>query len=759
MSGVEISTVHQPQLSGAASFTSESAFSRPQILCTLGPSSLDDRTIRRLELAGANLFRINLSHTRIDDLRDIVRLIQRVTDIPICLDTEGAQVRTGDMFGRPITLRDNTIVDVHFARVPADDKNMNFYPLESAELLDVGDFVSIDFNSVLTQVIARADDRVSMRVLQGGLVGQSKAITIERDVHLSPLTDKDRTAIELGLSMGLTRFALSFANRGEDVDAIRELVGEESYIISKIESTLGMAHLEAIAARSDALLVDRGDLSRQVPIELLPQAQKGIIERAKASSKPVFVATNLLESMVSVRAPTRAEVNDIYNTLLDGADGLVLAAETAIGRYPIECASMVNKIIRGFSLEAVDDVAGYYPEEAVSLLVAPHGGRLVHREVGPGEADDLGDLPSLTVERTDLMDCEQIGYGTYSPLTGFMDSEQLMAVLTNYRLPDGEVWTLPILLQLRRDQDVTCSTGDRVVLTDDRGTPHALLDVSEVYTFDLERLAAQMFGTTSTRHPGVERLMSKSDTFLGGAVTLVKPLESSHRHYLLTPAQTRFIFTRLGWSQVVGFHTRNAAHRAHEWIQAEALERSGADGLYINPVARPEKPGDFLPEAILLSYRTLLEFGCYPDGQAVLGSFFTYSRYAGPREAVFTALCRQNMGCSHFIVGRDHAGVADFYPRDANRWLFDAVGDIGITPIFFDPVGYNEETRRYEIDVGQGLTEISGTKVRDTLRRGGALPDWFMRDLVQEALRAELKKGRPVFNDRETSVSELEVGQ
>lgn len=730
---------------------------KAEILCTLGPSSLDERTIKRLEQTGATLFRVNLSHTKIDDLRDVVRLIQAATGVPICLDTEGAQIRTGDMFGRPITLRDNSVVNVHFNRVPADDKNMYLYPLESAELLDVGDFLSIDFNSVLTQVIARSDDRVSMRVLQGGLVGQSRAVTIERDVPMSPLTDKDRAAIELGLEMGLSRFALSFANRGEDVDAIRALTGEGSVIISKIESTLGMANLEAIAARSDALLIDRGDLSRQVPMELLPQAQKGIIQRAKATATPVFVATNLLESMVSKPAPTRAEVNDIYNTLLDGADGLVLAAETAIGEYPIQCVSMVNKIIRGYSRAIVDDVEGYYPEDAVSLLVEPHGGRLVHREAHPEEMDDLAKHPSLAVERTDLMDCEQIGYGTYSPLTGFMGREQLTSVLANYRLPSGEVWTLPITLQLRSDQSVSFSVGDRVALTDDQGSIHALLDVSEIYSYDLERLAAQMFGTTSEKHPGVARLMSKSDTFVAGDVTLVKPLQSAHRHYLLTPAQTRFIFTRLGWSQVVGFHTRNAAHRGHEWIQGEALDRSGADGLYINPVARPEKPGDFLPEAVLLSYRRLLEFGCYPEGKVVLGSFYTYSRYAGPREAVFTALCRQNMGCSHFIVGRDHTGVGDFYPPDGNRWLFDAVGDIGVKPIFFDPVGYNEEARRYEIDVGQGLSNISGTEVRETLRRGEALPDWFMRDLVQEGLRAELKAGRPLFNDDEAGLSRGEA--
>jgi ATP sulfurylase len=389
-------------------------------------------------------------------------------------------------------------------------------------------------------------------------------------------------------------------------------------------------------------------------------------------------------------------------------------------------------------------------------LVEPHGGRLVHRELASGATVPIEGVPSLIVDRTDLMDCEQIGYGTYSPLTGFMNRDELESVLTSYSLPGGEAWTLPILMQLRDGRPPGVSEGDRLVLTDESGTPHALLDVSEVYTYDLERLAAQMFGTTSTAHPGVGRLMGKSDTFLGGAVTLIKPLDSPHRHYLLTPAQTRFIFTRLGWSQVVGFHTRNAAHRGHEWIQLEALERTGADGLYINPVARPEKPGDFLPEAVLLSYRTLLEFGCYPNGKVVLGSFFTYSRYAGPREAVFTALCRQNMGCSHFVVGRDHTGVADFYPPDANRWLFDAVGEIGITPVFFDAVGYNEEERRYEIDVGQGLTTISGTQARDTLRRGGALPDWFMRDLVQEVLRAELKSGRPLFNESDASQVQME---
>jgi ATP sulfurylase len=722
----------------------QSRSTTPEILCTLGPASLDQRTIQRLEQSGATLFRINLSHTKLADLPCLIQTIRDATQVPICLDTEGAQIRTGEFVDGSITLRDNTVVCVHFRRVPADDKNFNLYPPGIATLLKPGDFVSIDFNSVLVQVIAKDSDCVSMRVLQGGLVGQNKAVTVERDIPMPPLTDKDQAALRLGRDMGLCHFALSFASRGEDVQQLRRLVGEGAFVISKIESRSGLENLEEIAAGSDALLIDRGDLSRQVPIEMLPQTQKSVIQRAKALACPVYVATNLLESMVSMPVPTRAEVNDIYNTLADGADGLVLAAETAIGKYPLQCISMVSKVIRAFQRGEIDG-GKFYPLEAVSLLIEPHGGRLVHREAGPADLDDIERLPRLVVPERELMDCEQFGYGTYSPLTGFMDRETLESVLDTYRLPSNEVWTLPILLQVRPDDVAALGIGDRIALTNEQGIVHALLDVSEIYRYDLESLVAQMYGTTSRKHPGVARLMRRGDCFVGGDVTLVQPLASRMRHYLLTPAQTRFIFRRLGWSQVVAFHSRNPAHRGHELIQMQALERTGADGLYINPVTGPKKRGDFLPEPILFSYQTLLEFGCYPKGKVILGSFFTYSRYAGPREAVFTALCRKNMGCCHFIVGRDHTGVGDFYPRDGNRDLFESLGDIGVKPVFFETVGYNSQTGKYEVDQGQPLKMISGTVVRETLRAGKYLPDWFMRDLVQEVLLAEMRSGKSLF--------------
>jgi pyruvate kinase len=569
-----------------------------EILCTLGPASLDRRTIQRLEQSGATLFRINLSHTKLLDLPKIIDTIRDATAVPICLDTEGAQIRTGTFVEGSINLRENSTVRVHFRRVPADDRNFNLYPLDIARRLRLGDFLSIDFHSVLAQVVGMDADSVSMRVLQGGPVGQNKAVTLERDISMPPLTEKDLAALKIGTEMGLKHFALSFANRGEDVQLLRESVGANKFVISKIESRQGLQNLEEITCRSDALLIDRGDLSRQVPIELLPKMQKEVIRRAKTLGCRVYVATNLLESMVSMPNPTRAEVNDIYNTLLDGADGLVLAAETAIGKYPIQCASMVSRIMAGFQRSGSDDKQAYHLD-AVSLLVGPHGGRLVHREADATDLEGLDSLPQVAIPERDLMDCEQFGFGTYSPLTGFMTQETLESVLETYRLPNGVTWTLPIVLQLSARKVRKFATGDRVALTNDQGTVHALLDVAEIYRSDLESVAAQMFGTDDRRHPGVSRLLRGGDYFVGGDITLVRPLAVPYRHYLLTPAQTRFVFTRLGWSQVVAFHSRNPAHRAHEWIQLAALERTGADGLYINPVIGPKKKGDFLARQFL----------------------------------------------------------------------------------------------------------------------------------------------------------------
>jgi ATP sulfurylase len=716
-----------------------------KILCTLGPSSANPRTIERLEQAGATLFRVNLSHTSLEDLAETVSAIQSATDVPICLDTEGAQVRTGRIAGGSITLHDNAMVRAERALVPGDISGFNFYPPEIASQLVVGDFISIDFNSVLVQVVETDEAGVLMRVLNGGMIGQNKAVTVQRPLELAPLTDKDVAAIKIGLELGLSHFALSFANHPQDVDLIRKLAGPDSFVISKIESRTGLANLDDIAARSDALLIDRGDLSRDIPIELIPRTQKQILQRGHVLDTPVYVATNLLESMVALPTPTRAEVNDIYNTLLDGADGLVLAAETAIGKYPIQCASMIARLIRSY--ENADDIGTGDGIDPFSQLVEPHGGALVRRQLPAAELDQIGKLPTFNLPYNYLIDAEQIATGTYSPLTGFMDRKTLESVIAENRLPDGVVWTLPIVLQVSDEQAARLAAGQRVVLAAEGGEPIAVIDVSDVYQMDLERYCQDVYGTISTEHPGVVQSQSAGPNFVGGAVTLIRPVDSPYRSFHFTPEQTRFLFRQKNWSRVVGFHTRNPPHRGHEYIQLAALERTGADGLYINPVTGPKKANDFRAEHVLASYQLILESGVYPPGNALLGAFNTYSRYAGPREAVFTALCRKNMGCSDFVIGRDHTGVGDFYPTEANRRMFDSLGELGISPVYFDAVGYNRTTEAYEESATpDGLMSISGTEVRDLLRAQENLPAWFMREEVQEMLRQRIAAGTELFH-------------
>lgn len=710
------------------------------ILCTIGPASLNEWTLRRLEDLGVSLFRVNLSHTATAAVRPAIEFMQKHAGVPVCLDSEGAQVRTGDFAEAPTTLKENSVVRVHRRRVPGDARDFNLTPDDIIDLLQVGDFISIDFNSVLAQVIGIGVDFATLRVLTGGAVGRNKAVTVERDIPLPAITDKDRLAIAIGREMGVRHYALSFANRAEDVDEMRSLAGTDAFIISKIESRSGLLNLEDIARRSNAILIDRGDLSRQVPIEQIPGHQKDIIRRAKAVSRPVYVATNLLESMVTSPMPTRAEVNDIYNTLADGADGLVLAAETAIGQYPVRCVGMVAKVIHEFRTPRKSSDAG----QPASLLVPPHGGQLIERSLPVSEAGSIARLPRVAVGETALMDAEQIALGTYSPLDGFMDSATLESVLRNHALPDGTVWTMPIILQVPAETARRHQAGDRIALGMEDGEVHAVLDVTQSYEIDLPAVAKQWFGTDSQSHPGVARLMKQGPHVLAGKVTLAQRLPSPYRHYELTPAQTRFIFAQKGWSRVVGFHGRNVVHRAHEHIQLEALHRSEADGLYISPVIGPKKAGDFLPEPIMRSYQVCLDSGVYPAGKVVLGSFATFSRFCGPREAVFTALCRKNMGCSHFIIGRDHTGVGDFYAPDDNRRLFERLGDIGITPVFFGAVGYNPESGKHEEGNTAAQVSISGTEIRRLLLAGKPVPDWCMRDIVQDMLLREVAAGRDI---------------
>lgn len=717
-----------------------------EILCTVGPSSLNASVLVRLQELGVSLFRINLSHTRLQDLPRVVESIRSHSDVPICLDTEGAQVRTGDLVGGEIVLRENTIVWAHRDRVPGDPHNFNLYPLDIVDQLEEGDFISIDFNAVLVQVTQRLPDRVAMRVIHGGTVGRNKAVTVERDLPLAPLTAKDVEALKWGRQNGIRHVALSFANRGGDVDAVRRLVGGDTFLISKIECRNALHNLDDIAQRSDALLIDRGDLSRQEPIERIPSLQKMIIRRGAELGRRVYVATNLLESMIDAPRPTRAEVNDVVNTLLDGADGLVLAAETAIGRDPVGCVGMILKLIHEYEnyRDAVHaSPRPYRANDGLSLLVAPHGGELVERLEPEAGRDALGALPRLAVGRDVLQDAQHIALGTFSPLRGFMDAATLESVLATHRLPDGTPWPMPILLPLDEEAAAALDSAPAagaVVLTDEAGRPHAVIRDARPFSFDRDTLAAQWFGTRSGAHPGVQRVRRWSGRFLAGTVSLLQRLPSPHREYELTPRENRFVLQHKGWRKVIGVQAHGPATRLDEHVQVGALERHSADGLFLNVGVDGDSGRGFPPDAVLGSYRLMLDFGYYPAGKATLGVLPIYRRHAGAREQVFQALCHKNVGCSHFLFDRPVPAEQ----ADDVRALLAGLGDIGITPIFAGQVEYDPDTQRYvehearKRRAGSRRAAVPAAEARATLSRNEPLPDWFMREPIQDMLRSRL---------------------
>ena len=319
------------------------------ILVTLGPSSLNIHTVNELTNKGVDLFRINLSHTKLDDVRGIIENIQSWTDVPVCLDSEGAQIRNQDMVSEFVNFQKDDIVKIHHESVIGDSNNISFTPENVSQQLNVGDEIRVDFNSVCFCVTEIQDSFVLAKVKRGGTVGSNKAADTNADIKLSAVTPKDKKAFEIGLSMGVENFSLSFTNSAEDVSQVREIIGNNSNLISKIESIKGVLNLGEILPVVDQILIDRGDLSREVSIEKIPFIQRRIISYARSKDTPAYVATNLLESMIKSASPTRAEANDVASTLLMGASGLVLAAETAIGDYPEETVEMINLIIKQYN--------------------------------------------------------------------------------------------------------------------------------------------------------------------------------------------------------------------------------------------------------------------------------------------------------------------------------------------------------------------------------------------------------------------------
>jgi pyruvate kinase len=317
-----------------------------KILATLGPASLSKEIVQKMTEQGVNLFRINLSHTKLEDLENVVSKIQSWTHVPVCLDSEGAQIRNQDMVSERVHFKKGSEITLHHEYIIGDNENISFTPSNVVQQLQIGDRIRVDFNSVCIIITEKNINYSKAIVEQEGYVGSNKAADTDGNIYLDAVTPKDKEAFQIGLDMGIVNFSLSFTNSSKDVKQVRDIIGKDVNLISKIESIKGLLNLGEILPLVDQILIDRGDLSREVDIEKIPFIQRMIVSLSKSQDTPVFVATNLLESMIKSSSPTRAEANDVASTLLMGASGLVLAAETAIGKYPVESVVMINSIIK-----------------------------------------------------------------------------------------------------------------------------------------------------------------------------------------------------------------------------------------------------------------------------------------------------------------------------------------------------------------------------------------------------------------------------
>jgi len=368
---------------------------------------------------------------------------------------------------------------------------------------------------------------------------------------------------------------------------------------------------------------------------------------------------------------------------------------------------------------------------AEDRLIAPHGGMLVDRT---GERpDDVDSLERVQLTSRELSDLDMIASGALSPLEGFMGQADYERVIEEMHLAGGLPWTLPVCLAVAGPP-----TGDRVVLTDGAGDPAAVLDVAEMFAYDKEQEAELCFRTTDHAHPGVARLYAQKPFYLAGRVTVFRRPAPPFPELALDPAETRRIFAERGWKRVVGFQTRNPIHRAHEYLTKVALET--VDGLLVHPLVGDTKADDVPAEVRVECYQTLLG-GYYPEERVLLSAFPAAMRYAGPREAIWHAICRKNYGCSHFIVGRDHAGVGGYYGTYDAQLIFDefAAHELDVEPMFFEHTfwcsvcGSMASTKSCPHGP-EDRVFLSGTKVREMLGAGEVPPVEFTRPEVARVL-------------------------
>ncbi len=379
---------------------------------------------------------------------------------------------------------------------------------------------------------------------------------------------------------------------------------------------------------------------------------------------------------------------------------------------------------------------------SVNEPIPPHGGTLTDRrlrgEMRAAVAERAQALTPVPLTRMAVSDLELLAVGAFSPLTGFMTQADYEGVVRDMHLSNGLVWTVPVTLPVNAEVAAQVKEGQEVALVEDDRIL-AVMEVQEKYGFDKRLEAREVYKTEEDAHPGVARLYRQGDTLLGGPIWLLDwPKNQEFLDFRHTPAQMRRMFASRGWRRVVAFQTRNPIHRAHEYIQKTALEI--VDGLLLHPLVGETKQDDIPADVRMDSYQSLLR-DYYPPDRVILGVFPAAMRYAGPREAVFHAIARKNYGCTHFIVGRDHAGVGNYYGTYDAHYIFDefSAEEIGIIPLFFDHAFYCKKCggivsaktcphgKEYWI-------HLSGTQVRQMLERGEMLPEEFTRPEVSRIL-------------------------
>jgi sulfate adenylyltransferase len=370
-------------------------------------------------------------------------------------------------------------------------------------------------------------------------------------------------------------------------------------------------------------------------------------------------------------------------------------------------------------------------------IPSPHGNKLIDRFV-ISDKKNMDGMYTLQVSNELRNEIENIADGIFSPLEGFVGEDDFQSIVKTGRLSNGLAWTVPIILDISEQEAHKIKDAGQVALsTDNNDEKFAMLDVEEVYSFDKIACAKSIYQTDDIRHPGVEKMVNMKDKLVGGKVDVIKRIEQSPlRKYRMTPAETRAEISRKGWKSVVGFQTRNVPHVAHEMLQKAALNLY--DGLFINPLIGKKKQGDFKDELILSTYLKLID-SYYPKQMVMFVTLHTDMRYAGPKEAIHHAIMRKNFGCSHFIVGRDHAGVGNYYHPFAAHEIFKDYTDLEIEPLFFPAFYYCKRCLMYsnERNCPHGpefREELSGTNMRKMVSSGEMPANHLMRPEVAKTI-------------------------